>query len=209
MSGKLTVAPEELRASAHAQDAIADDLKKPCGKAVSDSAAAGDSLHGWSVASSLHMISETWQPALDGLQKRLKTGAGNLRDTAENHEWNEQWVDQDFEDFDGDMEDVIMTAPASAGPAATVSVGLPSPGASDPARDAAGGGPVSVGLPRPGTADLAREAVGGAPPDGPGRPSFDTDAMLHAKPAMPVYDPGEVRPAPAERPRGTDTNPFG
>ncbi|MEU9121172.1 type VII secretion target [Streptomyces sp. NPDC048506] len=191
MSSNMSVQPGELRASAHTQSSIADDLKKPCDKAIADTGAAGDSANGWPVASALHMISETWQPALDGLHKRLLQGAGNLRDTADNHEWNDDMVDQDFEDFDGDKAGVIMSAPASGGgPGSPVYAGLPRPNAPGP--------------------DPIWEAVGEYQP-APGTPSRNTDDMLHAKPAMPVYDPGE---ALSGRGRGAallhaDDNPFG
>ncbi|MCB5911443.1 type VII secretion target [Streptomyces pinistramenti] len=198
MSSNLSVEPGELRASAHAQSGIADDIKKPCDKAVTETGTAADSADGWSVASALHMISETWKPALDGLHKRLLWGAGNLRDTADNHEWNEDMVDQDFEDFDGDMEDVIMSAPASG------------PG---PALGSGPGSPVYAGLPHPGAGgdDPVGDAVGAYRPPPPGTPAPSTDDMLRAKPAMPVYDPGQALAEPGGKsaPRNTDDTPFG
>lgn len=202
MSDNLSVQPGELRASAHAQDGIAEDIEKPCGKAVTETRTAAGSAEGWSVASALHMIGETWQPALDGLHKRLRQGAGNLRDTADNHAWNEQMVDQDFEDFDGDMVGVIMSAPASGG------AGMPHTGTAGPAVPP----PVHAGLPRPGAGhtDSIREDVGEYQPPPPGTSSPVTDEMLHAKPAMPVYDPGEVHTMPGRAAGArTDDTPFG
>ncbi|MFF8902851.1 hypothetical protein ACF082_35880 [Streptomyces lydicus] len=192
MSTRMSVQPGELRASAHAQIGIADDIKKTCDKSVTDTGTAAEAATGWSVASALHMISETWKPAFDGLHKRLLQGAGNLRDTADNHDWNEGMVDQDFEDFNGDGVGVIASAPASgSGTGSTVQVGLPRPAS-------------------PGT-DPIREAVGEYQPPPPGTRSPSTDAMLHAKPAMPVYDPGEALTGPGRgaAPVRTDDNPFG
>ncbi|GAB7031271.1 hypothetical protein JCM4914_27320 [Streptomyces platensis subsp. malvinus] len=187
----MSVQPGELRASAHAQSGIADDTKKTCEKAITDTSEAADAAKGWSVASALHMISKTWHPALDGLHKRLLQGAANLRDTADNHEWNEDMVDQDFEDFDGDKAGVIMSAPASGGGPGSVYAGLPRPGASG--------------------SDPVREAVGEYQPPPAGTPSPSTDDMLRAKPAMPVYDPGQAltEGGRATAPQHTDNNPFG
>ncbi|MGX1852595.1 type VII secretion target [Streptomyces sp. NBC_01456] len=192
MSSTMSVQPGELRASAHAQGSIAEDIKKPSDKAVSETGTAADSAKGWSVAAALHMVSETWQPALDGLHKRLLQGAANLRDTADNHDWNEDMVDQDFEDFNGDKVGVIMSAPASgSGPGSTVYAGLPHPG--DRGND------------------QVRDAVGEYQPPPPGTPSPSTDDMMRARPAMPVYDPGEAltEPGRGATPRHTDDNPFG
>ncbi|UKY51943.1 hypothetical protein [Streptomyces inhibens] len=192
MSSKMSVQPGELRASAHAQSGIADDIKKPSDKAISETGTAADSAKGWTVAPALHMISETWKPALDGLHKRLLQGAGNLRETADNHGWNEDMVDQNFEDFNGDGVGVIASAPAyGGGPDSTGYAGLPHTGA-------------------PGT-DPVREAVGEYQPPPPGTPSPSTDDMLRARPAMPVYDPGEAltEPGRGATPRHIDGNPFG
>ncbi|MGW7576775.1 hypothetical protein [Streptomyces sp. NPDC054765] len=192
MSSRTSVQTGDLRAAAHAQRGIADDIKKPCDKAVTETGTAADATKGWSVASALHMISETWKPALDGLHKRLLQGAGNLSETASNHEWNDGMVDQDFEDFNGDKVGVIMSAPASgSGPGSTVYAGLPHTGA-------------------PGT-DPVQGAIGEYQPPPPSTPSPSTDDMMHAKPTMPVYDPGEALTEPGREatPRHTDDNPFG
>jgi hypothetical protein len=101
MSGNLKVSPAELRASAHAADAIAQDMKAPNDKAVAETASAADSMTGWTLGAALREISDSWKPALQGLHDRTAAGAANLRKSADGHEWNEDLVSQDFEHLPG------------------------------------------------------------------------------------------------------------
>ncbi len=173
------------------------------------------------------MISETWKPALDGLRERLLWGSGNLADTADKHEWNEDMVNQDFEDFDGDMSGVIMSAPASGGPPGadshasgpqTPARGLPDP--SSPVVDelprlgASGQDtlpPVYAEPGRPSGVDSAQARTAEYQPPPAGTPLPSADDMLHAKPAMPTYRPDGVfaEPGQAGTPTPAQHTPFG
>ncbi|MER5947731.1 type VII secretion target [Streptomyces sp. NPDC001904] len=99
MSDETQVDPAELRASAKAADAIADDLKGPASKAVKEADTAGGSFSGWSFGSALQEISTSWKPALDGLEARARAGAANLRSSADGHEWNDERTGKDFENL--------------------------------------------------------------------------------------------------------------
>lgn len=97
MSKETHVDPAELRAAAHAADAIADDMEGPATKAVKEAGAAGSSLNGWTFGSALAEVSISWKPALAGLHARTKAGAANLRSSADGHEWNDERTSKDFE----------------------------------------------------------------------------------------------------------------
>ncbi|MFJ4716060.1 type VII secretion target [Streptomyces sp. NPDC088785] len=99
MSNETHVDPAELRASAKAADALADDLKGPADKAVKESDTAGGSLSGWAFGSALQEVSTSWKPALDGLRARVRAGAANLRASADGHEWNDERTGKDFENL--------------------------------------------------------------------------------------------------------------
>ena len=102
----LRVRPEQLRASAQAADAIAEDLVRPIEKAVTTSTSAGSTLSGWSIAGELGEMAASWKGALSGLHRRLEAGADNLRRSAQQHEWNDKLVSTKFEQM----------APAEGGP---------------------------------------------------------------------------------------------
>ncbi|MEW2547049.1 hypothetical protein AB0910_14930 [Streptomyces sp. NPDC047002] len=65
--------------------------------ALSCMGAAAASLEGWSVAAEIHDLSDSWRPALKGLQERLSAAAEALRGCAASHEWNETLTVRDFE----------------------------------------------------------------------------------------------------------------
>jgi uncharacterized protein YukE len=99
MSNETHVDPAELRASAKAADAIADDLRGPADRAVKEADTAGGSLSGWSFGSALQEVSSSWKPALNGLEARARAGATNLRSSADGHEWNDERTGKDFENL--------------------------------------------------------------------------------------------------------------
>ncbi|MCD0483944.1 ESX-1 secretion-associated protein [Streptacidiphilus sp. ASG 303] len=99
MTRDIEVTPAELRASAHAADGIAQDMKEPTGRAVRETTAAAESLTGWDLAAALRTVAETWGPALQGLHDRTAAGAANLRSSADGHEWNDDLVGRNFEHF--------------------------------------------------------------------------------------------------------------
>ncbi|MFH8404312.1 hypothetical protein ACH4FX_05990 [Streptomyces sp. NPDC018019] len=178
MSGKTAVDPAELRASAQAEDAIADDMKDPNNKAISTTKDAARALQGWAVGTALQQIADSWKPSLDGMHARAKAGANNLRASASGHEWNEHDTYRDFEKT-GDQAQTqsglrSMSAPSGGpglgGPGAVGSEGThPMPGASRlPGPGGAIGGPGAVGSegthPMPGASrflDPDGGAVGG------------------------------------------------
>ncbi|MFI5757336.1 hypothetical protein [Streptomyces sp. NPDC051569] len=110
MSGQTEADPAELRASAHAEEGIAQAMKGPSDKAVTESGAAAGALEGWSVGPSLRTLADSWKPALNGLRERMRTGADNLRTSADGHEWNEQATAKDFEGLEGTG---TLSAPAA------------------------------------------------------------------------------------------------
>ncbi|MFF3341418.1 hypothetical protein [Streptomyces flavidovirens] len=112
MSSEPKVDPAELRASAHAEDGTAQDMKGPSDTAVRESATAAGSLAGWQVSAALQTIADSWKPALAGLDQRMRTGATNLRSSANGHEWNDRATAKDFEGMDTLG---TMSAPASGG----------------------------------------------------------------------------------------------
>ncbi|MEV0094337.1 type VII secretion target [Streptomyces sp. NPDC050738] len=174
MSEETHVDPAELRASAGAADAIADDMRGPADGAVKEAGAAGSSLAGWSFGPALTNVSTSWKPALDGLHARTKAGAANLRSSADGHEWNDQRTGQDFENID--------TSAGSATTQATLGE-MPSVLRRDSDQDD----------------NSASHSFGPPPQGGPPldpRTPYGTD--------MPSYDDGSVstRPTPGENPFG-------
>jgi len=211
MGEKLTVDPSDLRASAHAQDTIADAIKEPDQKAISDTKDAAASLKGWDLAAGLLEIADSWKPALDGLHARLKMGASNLRHTASSHDWNDQLVRQDFEDFDGDFDGVIVSAPASRqldGPATHAATGSGPSGTTFQAPPPPGFEHFRDGQPGMPLYDPAGHSVGPQP----GASSPSVDDMLNTGPApMPTYEPEGIQggPAPANVPSPAVSEDFG
>ncbi|MFH8345139.1 hypothetical protein [Streptomyces sp. NPDC018045] len=173
MSGKTAVDPAELRASAQAEDAIADDMKAPNNKALSTSKDAARSLQGWSIGTALQQVADSWKPSLDGMRARAKSGANNLRASASGHEWNEQDTYRDFEKT-GDQAQTqsglqSMSAPASGpgvigGPGAAGSEGThPMPGGNGlPGPGGVIGGPGAAG------SEGSSPMQGASRPPGPG-----------------------------------------
>ncbi|MFD8565967.1 type VII secretion target [Streptomyces sp. NPDC059639] len=174
MSQETHVDPAELRASAKAADAIAEDLKAPADKAVREADTAGGSLSGWSFGSALQELSASWKPALDGLQARARAGATNLRSSADGHEWNDERTGKNFENLGANAG----TATAQAAPGEMPAV-LRRPGDQDDNSTSH-----SVGSPSQGGATLDP------------RTPYGTD--------MPTYDDGSVgtRPTTGENPFG-------
>ncbi|MYW69538.1 hypothetical protein GTY65_36550 [Streptomyces sp. SID8379] len=125
MSKETHVDPVELRASAKAADAIAEDLKGPADKAVKEADTAGSSLSGWSFGSALTSIATSWKPALDGLHARTKAGAANLRSSADGHEWNDERTGKDFENLGADGGATTAQAAPGELPAALRRAGDP------------------------------------------------------------------------------------
>ncbi|MFI7098175.1 hypothetical protein ACIBK8_02250 [Streptomyces sp. NPDC050161] len=115
MSSKTSVDPGELRAAAHAEDAISDDMTDKNRKALSSTKDAAASLKGWSLAQALLATADSWQPSLNGMHKRAKTGATNLRTCAEGHDWNDTATSADFENTDGLTQSAPQTLAAPAG----------------------------------------------------------------------------------------------
>ncbi|WP_377269732.1 type VII secretion target [Peterkaempfera sp. SMS 1(5)a] len=99
MSQDIDVTPAELRASAHAADGIAQDMKEPDDQAVRETDTAAGSMAGWSLAPVLQSLATGWQQALQGLHDRTAAGADNLRSCADGHEWNDDLASQNFEHF--------------------------------------------------------------------------------------------------------------
>ncbi|MET9291310.1 hypothetical protein [Streptomyces sp. NPDC003077] len=155
MSGKTAVDPAELRASAQAEDAIADDMKEPNDKAVSTSKDAAQALTGWAAGKALQQLADSWKPSLDGMHARAKAGANNLRATASGHEWNEEDTYRDFEKKGAETQTQsalrTMSAPAGGpgaigGPGAAGSEGThPMPNAIRPPGLSDIGGPGAAG----------------------------------------------------------------
>ncbi|MEU2361790.1 type VII secretion target [Streptomyces noursei] len=176
MPGKMNVDPAELRSAAHAEDAIADDMKGQNSKALSDNQAAAESLEGWPIAAALHSIGETWRPSLDGMHERAKAGAANLRASADGHEWNDDLVSRDFE-----------KAPSAAMAAMSTPAGTDVTGAVGLIRLPSSNNRT---LPDPGFASPTPVFTPGGEyqPPAPGSKALSTDDMLNAKPAMPVYE---------------------
>lgn len=112
--GTVAVAPAELRASAQAADAVAEELKPPMGRAVTQSSAAARAMDGWTVGSAIDDIARSWERALDGLHTRVRAGAANLRKSADGHEWNERLVTSDLEGMDDAAQPPV--GPSSGSP---------------------------------------------------------------------------------------------
>ncbi|OKH99707.1 hypothetical protein A6A06_21715 [Streptomyces sp. CB02923] len=227
MSGKTAVDPAELRASAQAEDAIADDMKDPNKKAISTSKDAAQALQGWAVGAALQQIVDSWKPSLDGMHARAKTGANNLRASASGHEWNERDTYRDFEKTGDEAQTQSglqsMSAPASGpgaigGPGAVGSEGTsPMPGADRlPGPGGAVGGPGAVGsegtYPMPGA---NRPPGPGGAIGGPGAVGSEGTSPMPGADRLPgpggaIGGPGAVgsegtHPMPgASRPPGSD-----
>ncbi|MFJ6212622.1 hypothetical protein ACIQGZ_04710 [Streptomyces sp. NPDC092296] len=105
MSQGIDVDPAELRASAHAADAIAQDMAAPDDKAVRETAAAAQAMTGWTIGPALDQVATGWKPALQGMHDRVTTGAANLRACADGHEWNEDLGTRNFEHIDDGYPD--------------------------------------------------------------------------------------------------------
>ncbi|MEU5212546.1 hypothetical protein [Streptomyces sp. NPDC020742] len=150
MSSKTSVDPGDLRAAAHAEDAISDDMTGKNRKAISATKDAGASLKGWSLSQALLTVADTWEPSLDGMRRRAATGASNLRTCADGHEWNDAAASKDFEQTGTQTQSAPQTMSASAGPGGVGSEGhRPMPGADSLRdslrRDSTIGGPGAVG----------------------------------------------------------------
>jgi hypothetical protein len=94
----LNVEPDELRVSARMADAInGEDLHNRIAHALTGTEALAGSMTGWPIRSELDALSDTWKPALQGLQERIAAAAAALRGCAVSHEWNETLIGRDFE----------------------------------------------------------------------------------------------------------------
>ncbi|MDT0460153.1 hypothetical protein RM550_31290 [Streptomyces sp. DSM 41527] len=153
MSAKTSVDPGELRAAAHAEDSIAQDMTDKNHKAISATKDAAASLKGWSLSQALEATADSWKPSLDGMRSRAETGASNLRTCADGHDWNDTAVSKDFEAAGAQTQFAPQTMAASAGfggPGAIGSEGRNAmPGAGtlrdSLTSDSAMGGPGAVG----------------------------------------------------------------
>ncbi|GAA5022689.1 hypothetical protein [Kitasatospora paranensis] len=92
MSGRISVDPRGLRASAAAARAIGDEFTGPCTSAVTAGRAAADHLAGWAVGAALARHAEAWAPTLARVAERLADTAADLDATAAGHEWNDDAV---------------------------------------------------------------------------------------------------------------------
>ncbi|WP_399086613.1 hypothetical protein ACGH2B_08700 [Streptomyces sp. BBFR2] len=147
---KISVDPGELRAAAHAEDSISEDMKEKNNKAISTAKDAGASLKGWSLSQALLTLANTWEPALDGMRRRATAGAANLRTCADGHEWNDATVSKDFEATDARAESAPQTMTAFGGPGGVGSEGRHATPGAESLRaglqpDSAIGGPGAVG----------------------------------------------------------------
>lgn len=97
MSGRISVDPSGLRASAAAARAIGDEFAGPSASAVTAGRAAADDLAGWPVGAALARHAETWAPALARVSQRLADTAANLDATAGGHEWNDDAVTETWQ----------------------------------------------------------------------------------------------------------------
>ncbi|MFB6436797.1 hypothetical protein ACFCVY_08435 [Streptomyces sp. NPDC056411] len=224
MSSKTSVDPGDLRAAAHAEDAISDDMTGKNRKAISATKDAGASLKGWSLSQALLTVADTWEPSLDGMRRRAATGASNLRTCADGHEWNDAAASKDFEQTGAQTQSAPQTMSASAGPGGVGSEGhRPMPGA-DSLRDSFRpdstiGGPGAVGSEgrhaMPGAGSLRDNLSGG--PGGVGseghRPMPGADSLRDSlRQDSTIGGPGAVgsegaspvqRPAFVDRENGT------
>lgn len=234
MSSKTSVKPEELRAAAHAEDSISDDMTDPNAKAISTAKDAAASLKGWSLSQALQTVADSWKPSLDGMRGRAKTGAGNLRTCAEGHEWNDDATSKDFEKTGPQTQSGLqsMSAPAGiGGPGAVGSEGRqPMPG-TERLRDGLTppstiGGPGAAGSeghsPMPGAERLRDSLTPDSGIGGPGAAGSEGTSPIAAPPAFtdrtnapyPGRDPGaewtaeEMRNAKPMQTPAADS-PFG
>ncbi|GGX17493.1 hypothetical protein [Streptomyces noursei] len=114
MSSKTSVDPGELRAAAHAEDSISDDMRGRSDKAIGATKDAAAALKGWTLSQALEMTAATWKPSLDGMRSRASTAAANLRTCAAGHEWNDAAASQDFENADARTQSAPAVMPAVA-----------------------------------------------------------------------------------------------
>lgn len=147
MSSKTSVDPGELRAAAHAEDSISEDMTDKNRKAISTTKDAGASLSGWSLSQALLTVADTWEPSLDGMRRRAAAGASNLRTCADGHEWNDAAASKNFEATGAQAQSAPQAMSAFGGPGGVGSEG----------RNA-----------MPGAASLRDSLSGGAGPGGPG-----------------------------------------
>lgn len=176
MSSKTSVDPGELRAAAHAEDSISQDMTDKNRKAISTTTDAGASLRGWSLSEALQTVADTWGPSLDGMRQRAATGASNLRICADGHEWNDAAASKDFE-TGVQTQSAPQTMSAFSGQGSVGSEGRHAMPGSGLLRDSLQpdstiGGPGAVGSEgqhaMPGAASLRDSLSGGAGPGGPG-----------------------------------------
>ncbi|WP_414503904.1 hypothetical protein [Streptomyces sp. NEAU-L66] len=177
MSSKTSVDPGELRAAAHAEDSISQDMTDKNRKAISTTKDAGALLRGWSLSEALLTVADTWGPALDGMRRRAATGASNLRICADGHEWNDAAASKDFETTGAQAQSAPQTMSAFGGPGGVGSEGRYAMPGSGLLRDSLQpdstiGGPGAVGSEgrhaMPGAASLRDSISGDAGAGGPG-----------------------------------------
>ncbi|QIK04753.1 hypothetical protein G7Z12_00325 [Streptomyces sp. ID38640] len=189
MSSKTSVDPGELRAAAHAEDSISQDMTDKNRKAISTTKDAGALLRGWSLSEALLTVADTWGPALDGMRQRAATGASNLRICADGHEWNDAAASKDFEATGAQAQSAPQTMSAFGGPGGVGSEGRYAMPGSGLLRDSLQpdstiGGPGAVGS--EGTSPVANPAfVDRGDASHPGRDAsaeWTTDEMQNAKP---------------------------
>jgi hypothetical protein len=92
VSEGINVDVNELRASAAAVRAIAEDLQQPMTTAVQSCSTAAGQLAGWEVGTSLQLLSTQWSPVLAGVRAKLEDTATELDGTAQGHEWTDHAI---------------------------------------------------------------------------------------------------------------------
>ncbi|MEU6330871.1 hypothetical protein ABZ851_26895 [Streptomyces sp. NPDC047049] len=193
MSSTTSVDPGELRAAAHAEDSISDDMTDKNRKAISATKDAAASLRGWSLSQALQATADSWKPSLDGMRSRAETGAKNLRTCADGHDWNDSATSEDFEKSGAQTQSApqTMSAPAGlGGPGAVGSEGRHAMPGAEGLRDSLTadhgiGGPGAVGS--EGSAPIATQPAfldrGDAPyPGRDPRAEWTAEEMRKARP---------------------------
>ncbi|WP_336052069.1 hypothetical protein [Streptomyces sp. CA2R101] len=210
MSSTTSVDPGELRAAAHAEDSISDDMTDRNRKAISATKDAAASLRGWSLSQALQATADSWKPSLDGMRSRAETGAANLRTCADGHDWNDSATSKDFEKSGAQTQSApqTMSAPAGlGGPGAVGSEGrYAMPGAGmlrdGLAPDSTVGGPGAVGSEgrhaMPGAEGLRDSLTADHNIGGPGAVGSEGSAPIATPPAF--LDRGDA-PYPGRDPR--------
>ncbi|MFD8324934.1 MULTISPECIES: hypothetical protein [Streptomyces] len=206
MSAKTSVDPGELRAAAHAEDSIAQDMTDENRKTISATKDAAASLKGWSLSQALEATAGSWKPSLDGMRSRAETGASNLRTCADGHDWNDTAASKDFEAANTKAQSAPQTMSASAGAGDSGAVGsegrhaMPEAGMlrDSLTRDSIGG-PGAVGSEgrnaMPGTANLRDSLT-----TEPGAPGTVGSEGASPTPRRPFVD-RENTPQPGRGPR--------